>query len=169
MSNVPQSAAGGPADPSPLAAALRSTIGTLVRATRGIDQLAPIPAAVLDLLDRHGPMTTAELAVGRGVRHQTMAATVKELVDAGYLAARPDPADARKKILDLTPEGGNAINTDRRGRVALLAHALAETLDDEERHVVAEALSLIDRVTASITATRTEPGFHGETTITGAW
>lgn len=159
-----------PEDPSPLAAALRSTIGTLVRATRGTDRLAPIPAAVLDLLDRHGPMTTAELAAGRGVRHQTMAATVKELVDAGYLAARPDPGDARKKVLELTPEGGIAIEADRRGRVSVLARALTEALDDEERRVVAEALSLIDRVTASIdTSNRTEPRNERGTTITGAW
>ncbi|WAL71513.1 MarR family transcriptional regulator [Kitasatospora sp. YST-16] len=136
-----------------LAAELRAAISGLVRAGRPHDQLAPIPATVLDLLDRQGPMTTAELAASRGVRHQTMAATVKELTEAGHLTAGPHPDDARKKVLTLTTQGRNAIEADRRQRVGLLARALTASLDESERLLLARALPLLDRIATELGAT----------------
>ncbi|ROR44666.1 MarR family winged helix-turn-helix transcriptional regulator [Kitasatospora cineracea] len=136
-----------------LAAELRTAISGLVRAGRPHDQLAPIPATVLDLLDRQGPMTTAELAASRGVRHQTMAATVKELTEAGHLTAGPHPDDARKKVLTLTARGRNAIEADRRQRVGLLARALTASLDESEQLLLARALPLLDRIAAELGAT----------------
>ncbi|MGW6912913.1 MarR family winged helix-turn-helix transcriptional regulator [Kitasatospora sp. NPDC054939] len=154
--------------PDRLATDLRASVGALVRATRSADRLAPIPSAVLDLLDLRGALTTAELAASRGVRHQTMAATVKELAGAGYLATRDDPSDARKKVLTLTAAGKDAIEQDRRHRVGVLARALADTLDDGERRELARALALIDRITAAVAdgdaAPRTDRG-----PVTGAW
>ncbi|WP_431995563.1 MarR family winged helix-turn-helix transcriptional regulator [Streptomyces griseoflavus] len=154
--------------PSPdrLADALRATVGALVRATRSSDRLASIPATVLDLLDRQGPMTTADLAAGRGVRHQTMAATVKELTEAGFLTAGPDPADARKRILGLTPEGVSALEADRRDRVGLLARTIADSLNDDEQHLLAQALPVLDRIAAGITQDRPTAD-RGP--LTGAW
>jgi DNA-binding MarR family transcriptional regulator len=156
-----------PSAPDRLAAELRRTIAGLVRATRTRgDRLAPIPGAVLDLLDRDGPMTTAELAASRGVRHQTMAVTVRELTEARWVGQGPDPADARKKILTLTPEGRSVLAADRRDRTALLAQALIAALDDDERRVVAHALPLFDRMAAAIV--RTGPAIGGGSP-TGAW
>ena len=152
--------------PDELAAALRSTVGTLVRATRSSDRLAPIPATVLDLLDRNGPMTTAELAAGRGVRHQTMAVTVKELSDAGYLTVGPDPADARKRILSLTTAGRSVLEADRHDRVTLIAAAITDVLSDDELHVLAGALPVLDRIATRI-AEGGSPADRGP--ITGAW
>ncbi|GGV54536.1 MarR family transcriptional regulator [Streptomyces griseoflavus] len=154
--------------PSPdrLANALRTTVGALVRATRSSDRLASIPATALDLLDRQGPMTTADLAAGRGVRHQTMAATVKELTEAGFLTAGPDPADARKRILALTPEGASVLEADRRDRVGLLARTIADSLNDDEQHLLAQALPVLDRIAAGITQDRPTAD-RGP--LTGAW
>jgi DNA-binding MarR family transcriptional regulator len=153
--------------PGLLAADLRATIGGLVRATRTTDRLAPIPGAVLQLLDRHGPMTTADLAASRGVRHQTMAGTVRELIEAGYVGQCADPADARKKILTLTPAGSDVLDADRHDRTALLARALAETLDADERRAVARALPLFDRMAAAIAGTGGPAADRGF--VTGAW
>lgn len=133
-----------------LADHLRTAVSALVRNTRAADRLAPIPSAALDLIDQRGPMTTADLAASRGVRHQTMAATVKDLAGAGYLTARPDPADARKKVLALTPLGKSAIDADRRQRVAILAAAVELTLDGEDRLVLAQSLDLIDRIAEAV-------------------
>lgn len=151
-----------------LAAHLRAAVSALVRSTRSVDRLAPIPAAVLDLLDARGPMTTADLAASRGVRHQTMAATVKELAQAGYLTAGPDPDDARKKILTLTTSGKSALDGDRHQRVGVLAEALDRALDEEDRHTMAHALTLIDRITATLVDTRSSLQVEREP-ITGAW
>jgi DNA-binding MarR family transcriptional regulator len=154
--------------PDQLAAHLRAAISDLVRTTRWIDQLAPIPAAVLDLLDTRGPMTTADLAASRGVRHQTMAATIKDLTDAGFVTASPDPADARKKILALTAAGRTAIEHDRHQRVGLLSATIAGVLDAEERRDLAKALALIDRLTKAVADDRPSSATDREP-ITGAW
>ncbi|GLW73049.1 hypothetical protein Kpho02_53480 [Kitasatospora phosalacinea] len=163
-----------PAEPpaaEQLAAALRTAVSGLVRAGRPFDQLAPIPATVLDLLDRQGPMTTAELAASRGVRHQTMAATVKELTEAGHLTAGPHPDDARKKVLALTPQGRHAIEADRQQRIGLLARAVGGSLDESEQLLLARALPLLDRIAAELGAAGGDRGAaDGERgPISGAW
>jgi DNA-binding MarR family transcriptional regulator len=166
MSREPSSPS---AYPHAVAVHLRVTAGDLVRAARGTDTLAPIPAAVLDLLDRRGPMTTADLAAARRVRHQTMAATVKELIEAGYVATVPDASDGRKKVLHLTAAGSGALNSDRQGRVRHLAEALERTLGHSELQDLANALALIDKVTATLAQdvdAATTPD-HGP--ITGDW
>jgi DNA-binding MarR family transcriptional regulator len=147
--------------PVELAVRLRAAVGVLVRATRGADRLAPIPAAVLDLLARR-PMTTAELAESRGVRHQTMAATVRDLTETGYVAAAPDPGDARKKILTVTAAGHRALDADRRRRVALIAGGIEQALGPQDRRDLAHALDLVERVTATVAEGDGEP-------VTGAW
>ncbi|WP_081952466.1 MarR family winged helix-turn-helix transcriptional regulator [Kitasatospora phosalacinea] len=152
-----------------LAAELRTAISGLVRAGRPHDRLAPIPATVLDLLDRQGPMTTAELAASRGVRHQTMAATVKELTEAGHLTAGPHPDDARKKVLTLTPRGRNAIEADRRQRVGLLARALTASLDESEQLLLARALPLLDRIATELGGADGADPAGDRGPISGAW
>src|SRR4051794_39245322 len=80
-------------DPAALAHRLRGCVGNLVRATRSSDRMSPTAAAVLDLLDRQGPMTVADLAAARGVRHQSMAANAGELLEVGYLERSSHPLD----------------------------------------------------------------------------
>lgn len=133
-----------------LAEHLRTAVTALVRNTRAADRLAPIPSEALDLIDRRGPMTTGDLAADRGVRHQTMAATVKDLAGAGYLTTRPDPDDARKKVLVLTTLGKSAIEADRRQRVAILAAAVDLTLDVDDRAALGRSLDLIDRIAEAV-------------------
>lgn len=153
--------------PHQLAAQLRQVVGTLVRSTRTVDRLASVPAAVLGLLDTRGPMTTADLAAARGVRHQTTATTVRELTEAGFLAARPDPGDARRKVLTLTKAGKKALDTDRRQRVGVLADAMEKTLDEDDRRALAHALDLVERISDSIQAD--QPCAEQREFNTGAW
>lgn len=155
----------GPADPGRVAARLRRAVGDLVRATRGQDVLAPVLAAALDLPDRDGPLTTAELAARRQVRHQTMAATVGELRNLGYLSAAPHPADGRMKVLTLTPAGLAALEADRAARVHLLAGALERSLSGTEVRDLARAIALIERVTAAVAAV----SGHDQPPVTGDW
>ena len=157
------------ADPNTVAARLRVTTGELVRAVRTTDALPPIKAAVLDLLDRRGPMTTADLAAARQVRHQTMAATVKELVAAGHVAAVQDAHDGRKKFLHLTSPGRDALDHDRKDRVGRLTEALARTLGQSELQDLADALALIDRVTAAMSQHADTPGTPDRGPVTGGW
>lgn len=155
------------ANPAQVAARLRTVVGNLVRAARGGDTLAPIPAAVMDLLDREGALTTADLAARRRVRHQTMAVTVTDLRNLGYVDAGPHPVDGRKKVLNLTADGRSALNYDRKGRVKRLSDAVA-TLSDEEVGTLADALELIERVTAAITGD-VSSARSGKPPVPGDW
>ncbi|MFG3255405.1 MarR family winged helix-turn-helix transcriptional regulator [Streptomyces sp. NPDC048172] len=167
MSRQPSPSPEGPHDdPYAVAVRLRAAAGDLVRAARVGDTLPPVQAAVLDLLDRRGPMTTADLAAARKVRHQTMAVTVKELVATGQLAAVRDEGDGRKKVLHLTPAGSGALDADRQDRVRRLTEALAHSLDNGELRELAHALPLLDKVAAAM-ARDAYPGSPGSPSLAG--
>jgi DNA-binding MarR family transcriptional regulator len=97
-----------------------------------------------------------------------MTATVKELLDAGYLVVTPDPGDGRKKILELTARGRDVLDADRRQRVSILAEAFRANLSEDERRVVAHALTLIERVTPTLAA-QGQSSALDRGLITGAW
>lgn len=160
---------GNQSSPQAVAARLRIVAGDLVRAGRAADTLAPVPAAVMDLLDRHGPMTTADLAAARQVRHQTMATTIKELVEGGRVKAVPDASDGRKKLLRLTAIGTSDLERDREARVSRLSAALSRALDSDELRDLARALVLVDKVTEALAQdVRAEPA-PDRGPITGDW
>src|SRR3954452_20259281 len=88
-----------------LAHELRETLGRLVRRLRAEPGPPAGQMAVLGRLDRLGPARISDLAAEQRMRPQSMAQTVRELEAAGLVAGRPDPADGRRTLLDLTPEG----------------------------------------------------------------
>lgn len=52
-----------------------------------------------------GASTTSELGRQLGVSKQAAAKTVAALQHLGYVAAEPDPSDARRQLLHVTPRG----------------------------------------------------------------
>jgi DNA-binding MarR family transcriptional regulator len=133
-------------DSAELAEGLRSAIGRLVRTVREVDTLAPGEAAVLGLVDREGPQTTAEVAQRRGVRHQSVAKSVKELVAEGLLAAEAHPTDGRKLLLHLTEAGRDRLDDERRSRADKLAAAIDEDLTTAERRDLERCVALLSRL-----------------------
>jgi len=71
---------------------------------RGASGLSPRHAAALLLLDRSGSRLT-HLADRAGITKQAMMQVVDDLESMGYVKRNPDPADARAKIVKLTPRG----------------------------------------------------------------
>lgn len=96
--------------------------------------------------DRDGPQTTADLAQRRGVRHQTVAKTVKELSARGLVHAEPHPRDGRKMLLHLSDAGRARLAEDRGRRADWLAAAIAEELTSAERRQVADCVPLLGRL-----------------------
>jgi DNA-binding MarR family transcriptional regulator len=133
-----------------LAERLRSVVGVLVRAARTVDTLPPGEAATLGILDREGPRTTAQLAVLRAVRHQSMAKIVNHLHAAGLVGKQPHEVDRRMTVLWITDGGRQVLARERRRRTDSLATALDAELDDAERAVVAACLPLLDRVATHV-------------------
>ena len=145
---------------------LRSSVGSLVRTVRADDRMPPVTAAVMGLLDRYGPMTTAELAARRLVRHQTMAVTVAELLRHGHVSSSPHSVDGRKKVLSLTPSGRVALTDDRNRREARLAEAIGLLSPDEVQKLL-DGLVVIDRLNQLVASNsgHNQPGEF----VTGDW
>lgn len=145
---------------------LRISVGELVRAARSADRLPPVTAGVMDALRRHGPLTTAELASLRQVRHQSMATAVAELRAAGYVEASPHPVDGRKKLITLTEAGRAELAADVARREAALTDAIEQALSDDDRRALTRGLDSIDRVITLLVETAGEE--RGQF-ITGGW
>ena len=135
-------------DSGPLAAELRESLGKLIRRLRAENGF-PLPqGAALGQLSRGGPQSVSDLAAVAHMRPQSMAQTIKELEDGGYVVRRPDPDDGRRVIIELTDAGVAALGADRRRRDGWLAGALDE-LAVEERALLHDAAPLLRRLADS--------------------
>ena len=131
------------------AAYLRLVLGRLVRRVRAESSVPLGQLAVLGLLERDGPQSTADLAAAQLVRHQSMARTVSLLVRAGAVDQRADPSDGRKTVLRITPAGLLLLEHERERRVDWLARAIAGELGEEELPALVRATDLLARLARS--------------------
>ena len=120
----------------------------LIRRLRAENDSPPHQLAVLGRLDREGARTTSQLAAAERIRPQSMAQTVADLVAAGAVSRRPDPADKRQVLLELTVGGRELIHRERRARETWLAQRIAEDCDGRELSCLEEAVALLQRVMA---------------------
>jgi DNA-binding MarR family transcriptional regulator len=136
-------------DVSLTASELRVVLGQLMRRLRAEHRFSLAHGSVLGRLDREGPMSTSDLAAAERVRPQSMAQTVSELEADGLISRRPDPADGRRALLELTDKGRGTLQVDRRQREGWLIQAIADGFDEHEQQVLAEAVPLIARLADS--------------------
>jgi len=125
---------------------LRLVLGQLVRRLRAEYSFPVAQASVLSRLDREGAQTTSALAAAERVRQQSMAQTLAELETAGLIARRPDPADGRRVLIELTPGGRERVLEARGRREDWLAAAIADELDPEEQQTLLAAVPLLRRL-----------------------
>ena len=124
---------------------LRIVLGQLVRRLRS-EYTFPISwAAVLSQLDREGAQTTSELAQMAHVRPQSMAQTVAEIEADGLVSRRPDPADGRRVLIEITEAGRTRLRDERRRRESWLAEGIRALTPDERRTLV-DALPILQRL-----------------------
>jgi DNA-binding MarR family transcriptional regulator len=133
-------------DTTLLASELRLVLGHLMRRLRAEHRFSLSQGAVLGRLDRQGTMSIGDLATAERVRPQSMAQTVSEMEGEGLLARRPDPADGRRMLVELTPHGLQILEDDRRQREGWLARAISEDLSPEEQRVLSRALEMMRRL-----------------------
>ncbi len=138
-----------PVDVSLTASELRVVLGQLMRRLRAEHSFSLAHGSVLGRLDREGAMSTSDLAAAERVRPQSMAQTVSELEADGLISRRPDPADGRRALLELTENGRLTLQRERRQREGWLIQAIADGFDEQEQRVLAEAVPLLARLADS--------------------
>jgi len=133
-------------DTTRLASELRMVLGHLMRRLRAEHRFSLAQGAVLGRLDREGTKSIGDLAAAERVRPQSMAQTVSDLEVDDLIARRADPADGRRTLVELTEQGLQTLEQDRRQREGWLARAIAEDLSAEEQQVLMQALALLRRL-----------------------
>jgi len=121
-------------------------LGHLVRRLRAEYTFSVTQASVLSRLDRDGAQTTSALAAAERVRPQSMAQTLAELEAEGLVSRRPDPADKRQVLIELTEGGRERLRADRRRREDWLSEAVAAELTPEEQETLLAAVPLLQRL-----------------------
>jgi DNA-binding MarR family transcriptional regulator len=121
-------------------------LGHLMRRLRAEHRFSLSQGAVLGRLDREGTKSIGDLAVAERVRPQSMTQTISDLEGEGLIARRPDPADGRRILVELTDQGRETLEADRRQREGWLARAIAEDLSAQEQRTLMQALALLRRL-----------------------
>ena len=134
-------------DTSLVASELRVVLGQLMRRLRVEHRFPLSHGAVLGRLDRQGPLSTVELASAERVRPQSMGQTLAELETQGLVSRRPDEADGRRTLLELTDAGRQTLAEDRQRREGWLTEAIEQEFSGEEQEVLAQAIPLLARLT----------------------
>jgi DNA-binding MarR family transcriptional regulator len=133
-------------DPARLASELRLALGQLVRRLRVEHRLSLSHVAVLARLDREGTHSIGSLAAAERIRPQSMAQTIRDMESDGFIERRVDPADGRRSLVDMTAEGRDMLEEDRRRRQGWLTEALSRELNARERADLMAAVDLLRRL-----------------------
>lgn len=130
-----------------LAEDLRRAVGTFVRSIRTqSDTPTTSQSETLSILDRAGPLSVAELAARRNVRHQSMRLVAASLEENGLVEKLPNPADGRSHLLSITAEGQAQLSRSRGARTQKIAALLEERLSDQERQALRAAIHVLERL-----------------------
>jgi DNA-binding MarR family transcriptional regulator len=111
-------------DPEVLGSDLTLYAARLVRLLRR-ELPQPVGMRVLSVLDESGPAGITQLAAVDQCSQPTMSGTVNALVDRGWVAKQPDPADARGSLVTLTSLGRKTLIAARRANGAAVAEWIA--------------------------------------------
>ncbi len=136
-------------DTTRLASELRIVLGQLMRRLRAEHRFSLSQGAVLGRLDREGTRSIGDLALAERVRPQSMAQTVADLESCALIARRTDPEDGRRTLVELTDEGRETLQADRRQREGWLARAIADDLSPAEQELLVRAIGLLQRLSSN--------------------
>jgi DNA-binding MarR family transcriptional regulator len=110
---------------------LRRTQRIHFRTTAGEVDLDRSAYGILCRLADEGPQRVGSLAQAFGLDPSTITRQVQALESAAMVMRQSDPTDRRASIVDLTPEGAEALAESRERRRARLQEALADWSQDD--------------------------------------
>jgi DNA-binding MarR family transcriptional regulator len=121
--------------PSAAATELREAMMALARQLRRHRPDNGLTLSQLEVLgdvSRAGITTPAEIAARLQVRVQSLTDSINELESRGLLSRRPDDADRRRQLIELTPDGLELLLRDRAQRDAWLYESMRDHLSELE-------------------------------------
>ncbi|WP_062463933.1 MarR family winged helix-turn-helix transcriptional regulator [Demequina soli] len=128
---------------------LRVAIARLNRLLKTASPAAGVSRAqesAMRVINRRGPLTTADLATYEQMRPQSMGQVVRDLVAADLVSKTPDPDDGRRELLALTDAGHATLAHASERRDAALEALLDGRLDDAQRAAIFAALPALERL-----------------------
>jgi DNA-binding MarR family transcriptional regulator len=130
-----------------LAESLRITLGRFVRSVRAhAETPTTSQSETLLLLEKSGPLTVAELAGCRNVRHQSMRLVAAQLEADGLVSKLLNPADRRSQLLSITEQGREILSLSREARTTKIAALIEERLTEADRRKLEAAILVIERL-----------------------
>lgn len=134
------------AEPEPPAYVLDEQVGFLLRqvsqrhavifAERMLDGLTPTQWATLAKLAEKGPLSQNLLGRLTAMDAATVKGVVDRLTARGFVAGEPDPADARRLLIALTPEGRDLVERAEPAARAITEETLAPLTAAERRTIL---------------------------------
>ncbi|GLY88411.1 MarR family winged helix-turn-helix transcriptional regulator [Actinoallomurus iriomotensis] len=115
------------------------------RSERGEGEMGEAAVIVLTTLHKHGPQSLTDLSRRAHVSPSSMSQTVNRLVAGGHAVREKDPADGRRVLFHLTPDGAEHARAALAVRRNWLDGRLAE-LSAAERQALLEASRIMRRL-----------------------
>lgn len=122
------------------------SLGRRLRLGRSAASLTALELSVLGHVHRRGPLSPGELAALESVQPQSLTRTLTSLEADGLTLREPDPADARRSLLAITPAGLTALRAEMDRRDTWLAAAMSVELTDAEIGLLRLAGELMERL-----------------------
>ncbi|MFJ4320418.1 MarR family winged helix-turn-helix transcriptional regulator [Streptomyces lavendulae] len=95
-------------------------------AARMHPELSPVSFTLLSHVEEHAGCRAADLAAHCALDKSTVSRQVAALERAGMVRRRPDPADQRVQVLELTPVGATALAQTATGRTTMFRERLSD-------------------------------------------
>jgi len=108
--------------------------------------LSVAQVSIFSRLVHEGPVTAASLAVAEHVSQQAIAQSLAGLKTGGLVSVKPDPADGRKSLLEVTAAGRALYETILASRDDWLIRAIESAVKPGERTSLDQAIKLLERL-----------------------
>ena len=108
--------------------------------------LSVAQVSIFSRLVHEGPVTAASLAVAEHVSQQAIAQSLAGLKAGGLVSVKPDPADGRKSLLEVTAAGRALYETIMASRDDWLIRAIESAVSPDERPVLEGAIEILERL-----------------------
>ncbi len=134
-------------DTQQLAEELRWSVSAFVREVRkATGTQRNSQHETLELLEASGPLSIAELARLRGVKHQSMRLVIAELEQQQQVIRQKNPADSRAQLINLTDDARRQLSAARVLRSEWISDELHRKLDKASQEDLRRGLAALRKL-----------------------